>query len=48
MKTPRKRKIEKLERELDKYEQWKIEVISLGGSLNKDNKGRVYGSMRIE
>lgn len=48
MKSPRRRKVEKLERELDKYEQWKIEVVSLGGSLSKDKDGKLYGSMKID
>lgn len=46
--SPRWRKIKKLERELERYENWKCEVTSLGGSLSKDKDGKLQGSMKID
>jgi len=39
----RKRAIEKAQKRLDRYEDWKERVTVVGGSLRKGKDGRYYG-----
>lgn len=48
MKKPRKRAIEKAERKLDIYEEWKEYVLAMGGSLQKDKDGKLRGVLHVE
>lgn len=48
MKKPRKRRIAKLERQLEKYESWKEHVEAVGGSLRRDENGKYYGVMYVD
>lgn len=44
----RKRAIEKAEKKMDRYEQWKEHVEVVGGTLRKGKDGKVYGVLTIE
>lgn len=48
MKKLRKRAIEKAERKLDIYEEWKEYVVAMGGSLQKGKDGKLHGVLRVE
>lgn len=43
----RKRAIEKAEKEMDRYEDWKEHVQIVGGSLIKDESGKYHGILRV-
>lgn len=44
----RRRAIEKAQKELDKYENWKEWVQAVGGSLQKGKDGRLHGVLRVD
>lgn len=44
----RKRAIEKAQREMDKYGDWKEHVVAVGGTLIKDKDGRYRGILRVD
>lgn len=44
----RKRAIEKAEKELDRYEDWKEHVRAVGGSLIQGKDGRLRGILRVD
>ncbi|MCU9614102.1 hypothetical protein OEV98_11075 [Caldibacillus lycopersici] len=46
MKKPRKRGIEKAQKEMDRYENWKEHVEAVGGTLIKCKDGKVRGILR--
>lgn len=48
LKKPRKRAIEKAEKELEKYKNWKELVLAVGGSIRKDQYGKCFGILHVD
>ena len=48
MKKPRKRQIEKARKELERHEGWKEYVRAVGGSIYKDENGKLHGRLIVD